>query len=56
MEIAEEDFKLLLQEMSLIGKKDENWDYFREEFFPENEPKVELKKFETDFKEISEHI
>ena len=42
--------------MNLIGSKDENWDYFREEFFPEAEPKVELKKFESDFKEISEHI
>ena len=42
--------------MNLIGSKDENWDYFREEFFPEAEPKVDRKKFEDDFKEISEHI
>ena len=55
-EISLEDFKALLLELSLIGNKDENWEYFREDFFPENEPKVELKKFETDYKEIFEHI
>ena len=55
-EISVDDFKALLLEMSLIGTKDENWQYFREDFFPENEPKVELKKFETDYKEIFENI
>mgnify|MGYP000985088206 CR=1 FL=1 len=53
--------------MDLIGLKDENWDYFREDFFPdfdpkaedffpENELKVEFKKFTDDFKEINENI
>lgn len=55
-EISMDDFKEILLSMDLIGTKDENWDYFREDFFPEAEPKVELKKFEADYKEISENI
>ena len=55
-ELSIEDFKTILLDFNLIGSKDENWDYFREDFFPEAEPNVELKKFQSDFEAIRENI
>lgn len=49
-------FKEILQEMDLIGSKDENWEYFREDFDDDNDGEISVDKFDDDFKEIAPHI
>lgn len=35
-EMKIDDLKTLLIDMELVGSKDENWDYFKEDFDPED--------------------
>lgn len=51
-EMKTEDLKNLLVEMELVGFKDENWDYFKEDFDPDGMGVVASDKFEEDIKEI----
>lgn len=39
-------FKEMLLEMDIIGNKDENWDYFREEFDYDEDGLISSDKFE----------
>jgi len=39
-------FQQILFELELIGPKNENWDYFADDFDPENEGYVPMEKFE----------
>ena len=48
-------FKELLQEMDLVGTKNENWDYFSEDFDPDDEGFVSEERFEEDIKELLSH-
>ena len=49
-------FKELLKEMDLIGADDENWDYFAEDFDPEEEGIIASERFDEDMKEIIPHM
>ena len=49
-------FKSVLQDMDIVGKNDENWSYFREDFDDDENGMITIDKFEEDFKEIGPHI
>ena len=49
-------FQQILFELELIGPKNENWDYFAEDFDPENEGYVQMETFESDKQQIYAHI
>lgn len=42
--------------MGLIGVKDENWDYFKEDFDYDDDLNIPSDKFDEDFKTIQPHI
>lgn len=49
-------FKELLREMDLIGDEDESWDYFAEDFDPDEEGLISQDRFDEDMREIIPHI